>query len=466
MAASIHKDVSSENQNSSTQTDPCLMHRSLVKKPHLVSSAKGVWIQLSSGSSILDGCAGAAVSIIGHGDPDVQKAIIAQVSQVSYVHTGAYTTDSAEDLANLLVGEKPHGLSKAYFVGSGSEAMDAAMKLARQYCVESGQEGRVRFVARRQAYHGNTIGAMSVGSNVARKTPYEGSLMLERTSWVSPAYAYRGMLEEETEEGYAKRLVEELDAEFQRVGPETVIAFIAETVGGATAGCITPPKRYFEGVRRVCDKYGILLILDEVMCGSGRCGVLFAFEAEGDVRPDIVTVGKGIGGGYAPIAGVLVQEKIIETLKKGTASFNHGHTYQAHPVSCAAALAVQKVVQRDGLVARCATKGKLLEDRLEQEFGSLEHVGNIRGRGLFWGIEFVEDKKTKRPFAPEVKFGVRVQEKAMDLGLAVYPGSGTVDGRVGDHVIIAPPLTITGEEIETLITLLRKAYEQVVDDLH
>ncbi|KAJ3523022.1 hypothetical protein NM208_g12613 [Fusarium decemcellulare] len=341
--------------------------------------------------------------------------------------------------------------------------MDSALKLARQYHVENGQPQRTRFVSRRQAYHGNTIGAMSVGSFLARRAPYEGALMVENVSYVSPAYAYRGQKADETEQQYANRLIEELDTEFQAVGPNKVMAFIAETVGGATAGCISPPAGYFEGVRKVCDKYGILLILDEIMCGNGRTGTFFAFEQDGDVRPDIVTTGKGLGGGYAPVAATLVHRHIVETLKKGTASFNHGHTYQAHPLSCAAALAVQKIVKRENLVSRCAELGVRLHETLVRVFGDLEFVGNIRGRGLFWGIEFVEDKKTKKPFDPSIRFGVKVQEMAFQLGLAVYPGAGTADGHVGDHIIISPPLTITEKEMDLMIEMLKEAYDNVAE---
>ncbi|KAF4973074.1 hypothetical protein FZEAL_9424 [Fusarium zealandicum] len=447
--------------NAAATSESCLMHRSLLHPPESVAAASGVYLTLSSGRRILDGCAGAAVAVIGHGNTTVLDAIVEQASKVSYVHTMAYTISSAENLANHLLQGHPFDLTKAYIVGSGSEAMDAAMKLARQYHVENGQPQRNRFVARRQAYHGNTIGAMSVSSNVARRAPYEGAILLDNVSYVSPAYAYRGQETSETEKEYADRLVHELDDEFCAVGPGTVIAFIAETVGGATAGCITPPSGYFEGVRRVCDKYGILLILDEVMCGSGRSGTFYAFEQDGDVRPDIVTIGKGLGGGYAPIAATLVHRRIVETLREGSASFNHGQTYQAHPVSCAAALAVQEVVKKDGLVSRCARLGTRLHDSLVRVFGDLDHVGDIRGRGLFWAMEFVEDKKTRKPFDSQIRFGVRVQETAFQLGLAVYPGTGTADGHSGDHVILSPPLTITEEEMDAMVETLREAYDKV-----
>ncbi|POR39234.1 Putative aminotransferase, partial [Tolypocladium paradoxum] len=334
-----------------------VLHPSLLKQPQTVASASGSYITLASGHRILDGCAGAAVAIIGHGNKDVQAAIVEQMSTVPYTHAIAFTTRSAEDLADLLLEGRPHGLCAAYFVCSGSEAVDSALKLARQYHVENGQPGRTRLVARRQAYHGNTIGAMSVGSHVARTAPYRDALLLDNVRHVSPAYDYRGRLDGETDEAYAERLVDELDAELRSLGPETVMAFIAEPVGGSTAGCITAPRGYFEGVRRVCDRYGVLLILDEVMCGMGRTGTYFAFAQEGDVRPDLVTLGKGLGGGYAPIAGVLAHERVIDVLRRGSGAFNNGHTYQAHPLSCAAALAVQRVVRRDGLVAQCAAKG-------------------------------------------------------------------------------------------------------------
>ncbi|KAL6898536.1 pyridoxal phosphate-dependent transferase [Trichoderma evansii] len=446
--------------------EPGLMHRSLVERPHQVVSASGIYLTLADGTRIIDGCGGAAVAVIGHGNKEVQDAIIKQVSEVAYVHTMTYTTSSAEELANELTElSRPFGLTKAFFLCSGSEAMDATMKLARQYHFENGQLQRKKFVSRRQAYHGGTIGAMSVSSNLPRKIPYQGALLLDNVSYVSPAYAYHGQLDTETEDQYAARLVQELDDEFQRQGPETVIAFVAETVGGATAACITPPRGYFEGVRKVCDKYGILLILDEIMCGSGRMGTYFAFEPEGDVRPDLLTLGKGLGGGYAPIAGILISQKVVDVLTKGTATFVHGQTYQAHPTGCAAALAVQRVMKRDGLVAKGLAKGVFLEKLLRSALGNAKYVGEIRGRGFFWGIEYVQDKASKQPFKPEVKFGKLVHAAAHDRGLAIYPGAGTIDGINGDHSILAPPLTATEEELEEMVRLLKEAYDAVEQDL-
>lgn len=382
-----------------------------------------------------------------------------QMQTVSYVHTGAYTTSSAEDLASIILDGNPYGLEKAFFVSSGSEAMDAAMKLARQYFYESGHPERKNFVARKQSYHGSTIGAMSMSSNLPRKVPYE-PLLLNSVSHVSPAYVYQYQRAEESEEQYVMRLAEELDEEFQRLGSETVVAFVAEPIVGATSGCVPPPSGYFRAVREICDRYGILLILDEVMCGIGRSGSFFAFEQE-DVVPDIMTIGKGLGGGYAPIAGVLISTKVVEALRAGTGMFNHGHTYQAHPLACASALAVQKIIKRDRLVERCNKMGRFLERELRDTLQGKKYVGNIRGRGLFWAIEFVQNKATKRSFEPKVEFGYRVQRKAFDLGVAVYPGAATVDGVRGDHVLIAPSYTVTEAELRKIVQVVGEAYDAV-----
>lgn len=450
-------------------TSPSLLHRSLLEQPHTVASASGRYLTLSDGRQILDGCGGAAVAIIGHGNAEVMAGTVAQMQKVSYIHTQSYTTSSAEDLATFLLHDPTssfeHGLEKAYFCGSGSEANDSAMKLARQYWLEKGEGERTVFVARSQSYHGSTVGAMSISGMKGRRAPYEGCLTLGNVAHVAPAFAYRYKHDGETEGEYAARLVHELDDEFQRVGPGKVIAFVAETVVGAASGCVAAPVGYFAGVRRVCDKYGILLILDEVMCGMGRTGTTFAFEQE-DVIPDIVTIGKGLGSGYAPIAAVLVGKMVIDALRSGSSAFNHGHTYQAHPVSCATALAVQKIVRREGLVEQCRLQGIVLERLLRERLSASKYVGDIRGSGLFWGIEFVKDRKRKESFDPEITFGLRVQKKAFELGVAVYPGSGTADGVRGDHVLVCPPFDVTLAELVEIAKALGEAYdwiEQSVD---
>lgn len=439
-----------------------VLHNSLVSIPPTVVSASGSYMTLSTGQRVLDACTGAAVAVIGHGHPDVQAAVMEQMSCLCYTHTVAFTTPIAEALADTLLEGNPYGLCRAFFVCSGSEAVDSALKLARQYYVEIKQPQRKHIVARQRSYHGNTVGALSVSSHVARKAPFKDALILDNVSYVSPTYAYRGRLEGETEEAYAARLVQELDDEFQAVGPETVMAFISEPVGGATAGCLTAPKGYYQGVRRLCDQYGILMIFDEVMCGSGRTGSYFAFEQEGpDVYPDLITLGKGLGGGYAPIGAVLAHEKVIRGIQSGSSYFVHSHTYQAHALSCAAALAVQKVLRRDGLVARCAAKGRWLERALRSTFGARKYVGDIRGKGLFWGVEFVTDRATKESFEPALRFGWRMVDEALRRGLAIYPGAGTVDGVNGDHIILAPPYNASDVEFEKMMRILKETYDVV-----
>lgn len=444
-------------------SNPALLHRSLAHRPYTVSYASGIYLTLDDGRQIIDACGGAAVSCLGHGNEEVINAGIEQMRKVSYVHTGAYTTSSAEELAHVILDGNKYGLEKAFFVSSGSEAMDGALKLARQYFYEKGEKERTHFVARKQSYHGTTIGAMSVGSNLPRKIPYQ-PLLLPNVSHVEPAYAYQYMRAGETEREYGFRLLNELESEFERLGPRNIIAFIAEPVVGATSGCTPAPLGYFRGVRLLCDKYGILLILDEVMCGVGRTGSYFAFEQE-YIVPDIMTIGKGLGGGYAPIAGILVGNKVVDVLEAGTGVFNHGHTYQAHPLSCATALAVQKIIKRDSLVTRCKTSGEVLEKLLRNKLESKKYVGNVRGRGLFWSIEFVQNKDTKEPFLPEVEFGYTVQRRAFALGVAIYPGAATVDGVKGDHVLIAPPYTITQQELEKIVQVVAHAYANVEEDI-
>lgn len=449
----------------STQPSPSLLHRSLHEQPLLATSAHKNHLTLQDGTLILDACGGAAVAVIGHGNEEVIRAMAAQARSVAYVHTLSYTTRVAEDLAHLLVGHRPGGLSKAFFVGSGSEANDGAMKLARQFFFERGEPQRVHFIARRQAYHGNTWGAMSLSNNVSRLVPYK-NVLLPDVSHVSPCYPYQYQRAGESDAQYVQRLADELDDEFARVGSERVIAFFAETVGGATSGCITAPAGYFAAMKAVCKKYGAVFVLDEVMCGMGRTGTMTAWEQEeGDASPDIMTIGKGLGGGYSPIAGILVHEDIIAQLDQGTGCFNHGHTYQAHPTSCAAALAVQTVIKREGLVQRCAKMGKLLEASLKKTFADETHVGEIRGRGLFWAIEFVSDKTSKAPFDPVLKVGLAVQKQALELGVNVYPGGGSIDGIRGDHVLIAPPYTVTEAEIKTITSVVLEAYIKVVSRL-
>jgi adenosylmethionine-8-amino-7-oxononanoate aminotransferase len=441
------------------RTESHLLHRQLRGQYPLAVHAQGCVITDASGRTYLDASGGAAVSCLGHGHPDVIAAMHAQIDKIAYAHTSFFSTEVAERLADRLIAQAPSGISHAYLVSGGSEAMEAALKLARQYFVEIGQPQRARFIARRASYHGNTLGALAVGGNLWRRQQF--APLLIDVEHVSAPYAYREQRDGENEAAYAARLARELEDTIARVGGDKVIAFVAETVGGATAGCLTGPAGYYRRVREICDRHGILLILDEVMCGMGRTGSLHACEQEG-VAPDLMAIAKGLGGGYQPIGAVLIGGRVIDAIAAGTGFFQHGHTYIGHPVACSAALAVQDVLERDGLVARCARMGASLRRRLDERFGAHPHVGDIRGRGLFLGLELVRDRVTKAPFDTALKLHARVKRAALDVGLMCYPMGGTIDGARGDHVLLAPPFIVTEAEIETIVDRLGQAIDAAV----
>ncbi len=436
-----------------------IIQRNLAAAPDTAVRGEGIRLFLASGKVVIDGSGGAAVASIGHGNARVAAAMAAQAGRMAYAHTGFFTSEPAEALADLLLDDEPGGLTHAFFVSSGSEAMEAALKLARQYHIERGQPGRSRFIARRQSYHGTTLGALSAGGHVARRAPYE-PMLSQGFSRVSPCFAYHGQGRDEDDAAYAGRLAAELDAEFQRLGPDTVAAFCAETVVGAAAGCVTAVPGYFAAMRAVCDRYGALLILDEVMCGMGRTGSLHAWEQEG-VAPDIQAVAKGRGGGYAPIGGILAAGRVVAALRDGSGGFMHGQTYQAHPVACAAALEVQRIVAEDGLVADAARQGARLERLLVERFGNHRAVGDIRGRGLFQALEFVADRAGRSPFDPARGIAEAVKQAALDRGLGIYPCVGTLDGVRGDHVIVAPPYAVTDAELTEIVDRLGEAVDAV-----
>lgn len=412
-------------------------------------SGAGLTLTLSDGRKLIDASGGAAVACLGHGNRRVADAVGAQALQLDYVHTGSFTTRPAEELADLLVGHEPGGLTHAFFVSSGSEAMESALKLARQYHLERGEAGRTRFIARRQSYHGNTLGALGVGGNLSRRVPYE-PILADRFSLVSPCFPFHGQRAGESDELYVARLAAELEDEFQRLGPESVAAFCAEPVVGATAGCVTATPGYFRAMREVCDRHGALLILDEVMCGNGRTGTMHAWEQE-CVTPDIQAIGKGLGGGYQAIAGILIAGHVIEALAAGSGAFVHGHTYQAHPVACAAALEVQRIIREENLLANVRKQGLLLEKLLRERFGGHPHIGDIRGRGLFFALEFLEDRAKKRPFDSDMKVHERIKDHALAAGVSIYPTGGTIDGLKGDHALLAPPYTSQERDIELIV---------------
>jgi len=436
-----------------------VFHRQLQHDLPVAVSGQGITLTDASGKTYLDASGGAAVSCLGHGHPDVLAAMHAQIDRLAYAHTSFFTTEVAEELADVLIESAPTGMSHVYFVSGGSEAMEAALKMTRQYFCEIGQPQRRHFIARRQSYHGNTLGVLAVGGNAWRREQFKPLLM--DVAHVAPCYEYRDRAPDETPEAYGQRLVAELAQTIERLGADTVMAFVAETVGGATAGVLTPVPGYFKGIRDLCDRHGILLILDEVMCGMGRTGKLHACEQEG-VVPDLLAIAKGLGGGYQPIGAVLAHGRLVEAFRYGSGLFQHGHTYLGHAVACAAALAVQRVIRRDDLLAQVRARGRTLQGLLQHHFGEHPHVGDIRGRGLFWGLELVADRSSRQWFDPALKLHARIKREAMALGLMVYPMSGTVDGRCGDHILLAPPFIASEDELALVVERLAMAVNRAI----
>jgi adenosylmethionine-8-amino-7-oxononanoate aminotransferase len=434
-----------------------VLHRSLRETPPKAIGGEGVWLIAEDGRKVLDASGGAAVSCLGHQHPRLLQAMAKQASKLAYAHTAFFSSEPAEMLAETLVGHEPGGLAYAYFVSGGSEAIEASIKLARQYFIERGEPQRRHFIARRQSYHGNTLGALAAGGNAWRREPY-APLLSSAFSHVTPAFAYHERRDHEQDGDFVARLAAELEAEFQRLGPDTVAAFIAEPVVGATAGCVTAPDGYFRAVRAICDRHGALLILDEVMCGMGRTGTTHAWEQEG-IAPDIQAIAKGLGGGYQPIGAMLARGAIIDTIRDGSGAFQHGHTYLAHPLACAAALEVQRVIHDENLLDRVKERGRQLEQRLTERFGNHRHVGDIRGRGLFWAVELVADRASRTPFDPALKLHQKIKAAAFANGLGCYPSGGTVDGRRGDHVLLAPPYIATPDEIDLIVEKLGSAVD-------
>ena len=424
--------------------------------PPVAVGGEGCYLIDSTGKRYLDGSGGAAVSCLGHGDRAVTEAIKAQLDKLAFAHTGFLTSEPAEALADLLIAHAPGRLDRVYLVSGGSEATEAAIKLARQYWVEKGEPQRGRLIARKQSYHGNTIGALSAGGNEWRRAQF-GPLLLD-VSHIEPCYEYRYRAEDESPEAYGRRAADALEAEILRLGPETVMAFMAEPVVGATAGALPPAPGYFRRIREICDKYGVLLILDEVMCGMGRTGTLFACEQDG-VAPDILCIAKGLGAGYQPIGAMLCTSDIYDAIADGSGFFQHGHTYIGHPVAAAAGHAVVSAILDRGLVDRVKVQGDKLMARLQDRFGQHPHIGDLRGRGLFRGIELVEDRDSKAPFDPSRGIAGKIKKAAFGAGLICYPMSGTIDGRSGDHVLLAPPFIIEDAQLDELVDKLSGAID-------
>ena len=433
-----------------------VLHRQIGQPYPVAASARGIAIRDAKGKEYIDASGGAAVSCLGHSHPDVLAAMHEQLDRLAYAHTSFFTTEVAEELADELIAHAPEGMSHVLLVSGGSEAIEAALKLARQYFVERGEPQRRYIIARRQSYHGVTLGALAAGGREWQRKAF-APLLIE-THHVSPVYEYRERRAEESAQAYGERLAQELESKIGELGGENIIGFVAETVVGATMGAVPAVPGYFRRVREVCGGHGVLLILDEVMCGMGRTGTLHACEQEG-ISPDLMVVAKGLGGGYAPIGALMVQDEIFQAVVHGSGAFQHTHTYMGHPLACAAALAVQRVIRRDNLLANVRAQETHLSRRLRERFGNHPFVGDVRGRGLLQGVELVADRGTKEAFDPKLKLHARVKREAMARGLMVYPMGGTVDGARGDHVLIAPPFIVDDGAVGTIVERLGDAVD-------
>ncbi len=433
-----------------------ILHRAANAVMPVAAAGSGVEIVDGEGRRYLDASGGAAVSCLGHGHPDVIAALHKQLDTLAYAHTAFFTTEAAERLADRLIEGAPPGIERVTLVSGGSEAIEAALKMARQYFVEIGEPQRRAIVARRQSYHGNTLGALAAGGNAFRRAQFEPLLM--ETHHIDPCYAYRLKADGESDADYAARAADTLEDKLLEIGPDRVIAFVAETVVGATAGAVPPVADYFKRIRAIFDRYGVLLILDEVMCGMGRTGTLYACEQEG-VAPDLMTIAKGLGGGYQPIGAVMLTKRIFDAFADGSGAFQHGHTYMGHPMAAAAALAVQEVIERDNLLANVVAMGDLLQRHLAERFAKSPFVGDIRGRGLLRALELVEDRGSKEPFDPALKIHARAKREAMRIGLMVYPMGGTIDGARGDHILLAPPFIVSAGHVEAIVERLGDALD-------
>jgi len=423
------------------------IHRSLLRNPPHAVAGDGAYLIDDSGKRYLDACGGAAVSCLGHSHPDVIAAIQKQVEKLPYAHTSFFTTDVLEELADTLVEGAP-GMGKVMLLSGGSESVEAALKLSRQYFLESGEPDRHLFIARRQSYHGNTLGALAVGGNEWRRESFRP--LLVEGHHIAPCFEYRERLESETQDEYCERVGDELETKIIELGPENVAGFVAETVVGATAGAVVATPGYFRRVREICDRYGIHLILDEVMCGTGRTGSMMAYQQE-HIIPDIVTMAKGLAAGYQPIGALLCRSEIVDTIRSNSGFFQHGHTFMGHATAVAASLATLQAIKNEDLLENVIKRGKQIRAGLRDALGNHANVGDIRGRGLFIGVELVADRQTKEPLDASLKTHNNVQKAAMDNGLLCYGMGGTIDGRRGDHVLIAPPYNLDGAQQQELV---------------
>jgi adenosylmethionine-8-amino-7-oxononanoate aminotransferase len=424
-----------------------VIYKNLNTSPILAVKGAGVWLEDASGKRYLDTCGGVAVSSLGHAHPRIAAAFEREAKKLAWAHAGSFTTAAAEELAEQLV-DASGGLARAQFLSGGSEVMELAMKIAYQYQCERGLPTKSTFISRRQSYHGSTLGTLSISGNAQRQSVF--GPLLPPAEFVSPCYAYRELRVGESEEQYATRLAQELDDKINALGSENVAAFFAETVVGSTNAAVPPVPGYFRKIKEVCERHDVLLILDEVMAGMGRTGQMYAYADDGIV-PDMVAVGKGLAAGYMPISALLVSDRVHSVMAQGSGVLGNGQTHVNHPLACAIALEVQKVIAEENLLATVRTRGEQLRSWLKESLADVETVGDVRGRGLFVGLEFVETRTGKEPFRGGGAYAAALKQEALRRGLLIYPGSGTVDGTHGNHVLFAPPFISSEAEVAEMV---------------
>lgn len=424
-----------------------VIYKNLNTSPILAVGGAGVWLEDATGKRYLDTCGGVAVSSLGHGHPRIAAAFEREAKKLAWAHAGSFTTAAAEELAERLVAASG-GLARAQFLSGGSEVMELAMKIAYQYQCERGLPDKSVFISRRQSYHGSTLGTLSISGNPQRQSVF--GRLFAPAEFVSPCYAYRDQRPDESEEQYATRLADELDAKIRSLGSENVAAFFAETVVGSTNGAVPAVPGYFRKIKAVCERHDVLLILDEVMAGMGRTGQLFAYADDGIV-PDMVAVGKGLAAGYMPISALLISDRVHSVMAGGSGVLGNGQTHVNHPLACAIALEVQQVIVEEDLLAQVRQRGEQLRAWLRESLADLDIVGDVRGRGLFVGVEFVESRATKAPFKGGGAYAAALKREALQRGLLIYPGSGTVQGTQGNHVLFAPPFITSEAELGQMV---------------
>lgn len=432
-----------------------LLNRQFKEELPIAVGGEGPYIIDSYGKKYLDACGGAAVSCLGHDNDIVKKSISSQLESLPYAHTSFFTSEPAEKLALMLNDLTPNPLNWVYLVSGGSEAVESGLKIARQYHYDRGNYKKSHIIARKQSYHGNTLGALAAGENIPRKKPYE-TILSKCFHHISACHYWRWAMSGESSDDYGLRVANELEDKIIDLGPDNVSTFIAETIVGATMGAVPAVDNYFKRIREICNKYDVILILDEVMCGMGRTGQLYAFEYY-SIVPDIVCIAKGLGAGYQPIGAMICNDTIYNTIKDARGFFQHSHTYSAHPMACAAGVAVLSEISKKSTLDNVKKSGDILLNKLRDELIDIPNVGDIRGRGLFIGLEIISDIPSKRPFDPENQIYAKIKRNALNLGLMVYPMGGTVDGINGDHILLAPPYIIDETHIDEITFKLKES---------